>query len=101
MAKYYLPVTLIVPDNIDYNRIFEKIERHLIARRAMGSKPKVITTKQIQRVQEAIYLFLSYIYPSENFEFKYGTENYWKRINSRDFSEITDKLKTVVVDLFY
>ncbi|SFI10989.1 hypothetical protein [Halpernia frigidisoli] len=99
MAKYYQPVNFIVPDNIDYNRIFGKIEEHLTARRIKKVKPKKVTPTQIKRVQEAIYLFLSYLYPDENFELKYGERSFWKGIISREFSDITDKLKTTVVDL--
>lgn len=89
MAKEYPTITITVPDNIDYEKLFEKIPFHL-------DNP---TEKKIKKVRESIYLFLSYLYPTKKYDRRYQANSYWKPILMEDFRYITRYLEVIVINI--
>src|SRR5690606_34322797 len=94
MAKEYPAISLNVSPTVDFDKISQNIKKHLTE----------WNPKKHQKVLESIQLFLHYLYPSDHFIARYGLTGY-KKINSREFDSITNKLlptvKRILVDPDY
>lgn len=80
---------LFIPDNINYEKIWSFIDKH---------KPEV-TTRQKEKVKESTYLFLHFLYPSPNYLQYTKRSDYFKKILSKEFNEITRNLLSVVIKI--
>jgi len=85
MAKYYEPVRLVIPESLNYKLIWDKI--------------KDLKHRDKKQVKDSIYLFLSFLYPSEIYLKKYESKNFYKNINSGEFDKLVRKRLTKVVDI--
>ncbi|WP_312394401.1 hypothetical protein [Chryseobacterium sp.] len=80
---------LFIPDNINYEKIWSFIDKH---------KPE-ITTRQKEKLKESTYLFLHFLYPSPNYLQYTKRSDYFKKILSKEFNEITRNLLSVVIKI--
>lgn len=85
--KYYEPVKLVIPDSINYDELWKRIE---------DLKP--LEKKQIKN---STYLFLSFLFPSEIYLSKYQKNGFHKNINSTEFNKLTRNRLTKVTDILY
>lgn len=90
MAKKSYPAIIIrVPNTINYDTVFSLIPDHT----------KDLTQYQIKKLQESLYLFLSYLYPSKSRKNKKWLKNQWKTISMTEFRKINRNFEKVVVNI--
>lgn len=92
--KVYPLIKITIPGSIDYERIFKKIPEVYKVH-----KKKDITKRMTEKVKESVYLFISYLYISKNYDRKYSKKGYWKPILMKDFRYVTSVLEGVVLQL--
>lgn len=85
--KYYEPIKLAVPASINYDELWKRVE---------DLKP--LEKKQ---VKNSVYLFLSFLFPSEIYLSKYQKNGFYKNINSAEFNKLTRNRLTKVIDILY
>ena len=80
---------LFIPHNIDYEKIWSFIQKH---------NPD-ITTKQEEKLKESTYLFLHFLYPSPNYLQYTKKSDYFKKILSKEFNQITRNMLSSVIKI--
>ncbi len=80
---------LFVPHNINYEKIWSFIEKHDL----------YITNKQKEKIKESTYLFLHFLYPSSNYLQYTKKSDYFKKILSREFNQITRNMLSYVIKI--
>jgi hypothetical protein len=93
MKKKYDCLTLFVPHNIQFDRVFDNLDYYV------EKHNKSNTLQEKERIKESVYLFLYFLYPSPNYIEKYRENGYYKPILSVDFDSITRNLKEITVDI--
>ncbi len=81
MEEKYPLVTLTVPSRVEYDRLFKKIPDLL-------EKP---THYNIRKVEEAIFLFLSFLHQSDKYNERYSKSDYYKDILMSEFKKVVGR----------
>ncbi|MDO3423969.1 hypothetical protein QWT87_03635 [Chryseobacterium sp. APV1] len=87
MSKYP-DVSLIIPNNINYEKLWDKINTNPDL--SKGDKSKL---------KDSTLLFLHYLYPSSNYMTYTKNNSFHKKIKSTDFNVITRNFLTKTVTL--
>lgn len=93
MANKHKEIILSIPDNIDFDRLFSKIDFYTTKHK------KSNTLNGLNRVKESVFLFLHFLYPNHYYLEKYRENGYFKPILSKDFNSITRCLMEISVDI--
>lgn len=75
MKKNYPAIKLAVPSNINYKTLFESLEG--------------LNETEKKNKRDSVYLFLSFLVPTQWYNNKYESNKYFKPINSKLFNKIT------------
>lgn len=86
--------TIIVPKNINYDRLFSnfklKVEKF---------KNGFVTETELSNIKDSVILMLHFLVPDSRYLEENSKNNYFKRINSVIFNDITGKKMKIVKDI--
>lgn len=93
MKETYLKIDLYIPNNIDYEKLFSKLDFFI------KKHKKSNTNEGREKIKQSVYLFLHYLYPTHFYLEKYKKNSYFKPILSKEFNSITRNLQEITIDI--